>query len=73
MMFIVMADADAPEPDAAVVEARAERPASFSPRLEQITVYAIAVERLTGKETALPAPEDRWPRADDTKTPRARP
>ena len=31
------------------------------------------VGRLTGKETPLPAPEHRWPRADHTKTPHARP
>jgi len=52
---------------------RWERPASFYPRLDQITVYAIAVERLTGKETPLPAAEHRWPHADHTKTPDARP
>ncbi len=50
-----------------------QRPAGFYPRLDLITVYAIAVERLAGKETALPAAEDRWPRADHTKTPHARP
>jgi uncharacterized protein len=50
-----------------------QRPAGFYPRLDQITVYAIALERLTGKETPLPAPEARWPRADHTKTPHARP
>jgi len=52
---------------------RWERPAGFYPRLDQITVYAIAIERLTGKETPLPAAEHRWPRADHTKTPDARP
>ena len=43
------------------------------PPLDQITVYAIAGERLTGREAPLPAPADRWPRADHTKTPHARP
>jgi hypothetical protein len=32
-------------------------------------VYAIAVERMTGKETALPAPDKRWPAADFTRSP----
>src|SRR3954469_20933014 len=32
-----------------------ERPASFYPRLGQVTVYRMAVERLTGKCTPLPA------------------
>jgi nitroimidazol reductase NimA-like FMN-containing flavoprotein (pyridoxamine 5'-phosphate oxidase superfamily) len=48
-----------------------ERPAGFFPRLAQITVYAITVERLTGKETPLPAAERRWPAMDMTKTPNA--
>jgi hypothetical protein len=48
-----------------------ERPAGFFPRLDQITVYAITVERLTGKETPLPLPEQRWPAVDMTKTPNA--
>jgi nitroimidazol reductase NimA-like FMN-containing flavoprotein (pyridoxamine 5'-phosphate oxidase superfamily) len=47
------------------------RPPGFFPRLDQITVYAIAVERLTGKETALPDPSERWPAVDRTKTPHA--
>jgi nitroimidazol reductase NimA-like FMN-containing flavoprotein (pyridoxamine 5'-phosphate oxidase superfamily) len=49
------------------------RPESFYPRLDQITVYAIAIERITGKQTPLPAAEDRWPAADRTKTPHAIP
>jgi nitroimidazol reductase NimA-like FMN-containing flavoprotein (pyridoxamine 5'-phosphate oxidase superfamily) len=50
-----------------------DRPANFFPRLEEVTVYAIAVERITGKETALPAVTDRWPAADHTRTPGAVP
>jgi nitroimidazol reductase NimA-like FMN-containing flavoprotein (pyridoxamine 5'-phosphate oxidase superfamily) len=50
-----------------------ERPAGFFPRLNQITVYAIAVERFTGKETPLPPTQDQWPAADHTKTPDATP
>jgi hypothetical protein len=51
----------------------AQRPKSFFPRLDQITVYAIALERVTGKETPLPALSDQWPAQDFTKTPNARP
>src|SRR4029450_10819674 len=49
------------------------RPGAFSPRLDQITLYVIAVERLTGKETVLPAASQRWPTADRTASPGARP
>jgi uncharacterized protein len=49
------------------------RPAEFFPRLDEITVYAIRLERLTGKETALPAQSDRWPAKDNTKSPNATP
>ena len=49
------------------------RPAGFYPRLDQITLYAIAVERMTGKETVLPAAPQRWPAADRTASPDARP
>lgn len=50
-----------------------ERPQSFYPRLRQVTVYAIAVERMTGKELPLPAPAERWPAVDRTKSPGANP
>ena len=50
-----------------------ERPKGFFPRIEQITLYAIAVERLTGKETPLPEASEQWPAMDRTKTPEARP
>jgi hypothetical protein len=36
-------------------------------------LYAIALERVVGKETALPAPEARWPAVDKTKSPSATP
>lgn len=49
------------------------RPKGFFPRLDETTVYAIAVERITGKEMALPAISDQWPAKDRTKTPDARP
>lgn len=50
-----------------------QRPAGFYPRLDQITLYSIAVERMTGKETILPAAPQRWPAADRTASPDARP
>jgi nitroimidazol reductase NimA-like FMN-containing flavoprotein (pyridoxamine 5'-phosphate oxidase superfamily) len=46
------------------------RPKGFFPRLDIITVYAIAVERITGKQQVLPAQQ--WPAVDFTKTPDAR-
>jgi uncharacterized protein len=49
------------------------RPKGFYPRLDQITLYAIAVERITGKETPLPAVAEQWPAQDRTKSPHARP
>ena len=49
------------------------RPKDFFPRLEQVTVYAIAVERMTGKETQLPAAQNQCPAMDHTKTPDAVP
>jgi nitroimidazol reductase NimA-like FMN-containing flavoprotein (pyridoxamine 5'-phosphate oxidase superfamily) len=49
-----------------------ERPKGFFPRINLITVYAISVERMSGKETPLPAVTQRWPAVDMTKTPNAR-
>lgn len=49
------------------------RPPGFYPRLDQVTVYAIAVERLSGKQTPLPIAAQRWPAVDMTKSPHARP
>jgi nitroimidazol reductase NimA-like FMN-containing flavoprotein (pyridoxamine 5'-phosphate oxidase superfamily) len=49
------------------------RPKGFFPRIDMITVYAISVERMSGKELALPAVSDQWPAKDRTKTPNARP
>jgi nitroimidazol reductase NimA-like FMN-containing flavoprotein (pyridoxamine 5'-phosphate oxidase superfamily) len=50
-----------------------ERPRSFYPRIDQITLYAIVVERLSGKETPLPQASQRWPAVDNTKSPDAGP
>ena len=54
-------------------KADTKRPKGFFPRLNAITVYAIAVERMTGKEMTLPPLSERWPAKDRTKTPNARP
>jgi nitroimidazol reductase NimA-like FMN-containing flavoprotein (pyridoxamine 5'-phosphate oxidase superfamily) len=48
------------------------RPKGFFPRMDAITVYAISVERITGKEMALPPLSEQWPAKDRTKTPHAR-
>lgn len=48
------------------------RPKSFYPRLHQVTVYAVTVERMTGKELALPAKAEQWPALDRTKSPNAK-
>ena len=50
-----------------------QRPKGFFPRIDVITVYAVAVERMTGKEMALPPLSEQWPAKDRTKTPNARP
>jgi nitroimidazol reductase NimA-like FMN-containing flavoprotein (pyridoxamine 5'-phosphate oxidase superfamily) len=49
-----------------------KRPKGFYPRIDQITLYAITVERISGKETPLPAVSQRWPAVDHTKSPNAR-
>ena len=49
-----------------------ERPKGFYPRIDQITLYAISVERMSGKETPLPGASERWPAVDHTKSPNAR-
>jgi nitroimidazol reductase NimA-like FMN-containing flavoprotein (pyridoxamine 5'-phosphate oxidase superfamily) len=50
-----------------------ERTKGFYPRLDQVTVYAIAIEWVTGKETVLPAVEEQWPAVDRTKSPEVAP
>jgi nitroimidazol reductase NimA-like FMN-containing flavoprotein (pyridoxamine 5'-phosphate oxidase superfamily) len=49
-----------------------ERPKGFYPRIDLITLYAITVERMSGKETPLPEAAERWPAVDRTKSPNAR-
>jgi uncharacterized protein len=48
-----------------------KRPKGFFPRLDEIAVYAMAPERMTGKETRLPAVAEQWPAQDRTKSPSA--
>jgi uncharacterized protein len=48
-----------------------KRPKGFFPRIDIITVYAIRIERMTGKETPLPPLSEQWPAKDRTKTPDA--
>ena len=50
-----------------------DRPTHFFPRLDDVTVYAVTIDRMTGKETALPGVSERWPALDRTKSPRATP
>jgi uncharacterized protein len=49
------------------------RPKGYFPRLDQITCYAITIERITGKEIVLPEISQQWPQTDRTKTPNASP
>jgi uncharacterized protein len=49
------------------------RPKNFFPRLDHITVYAVTVERITGKAQVLPELSEQWPAKDRTKTLNARP
>jgi uncharacterized protein len=49
------------------------RPKGFYPRLDDVTVYALSVDRMTGKETLLPARNAQWPSMDNTKSPNAIP
>jgi len=49
------------------------RPKSFYPRLDEVTVYAIRVERMSGKQCPLPPISEQWPALDRTKSPNARP
>ena len=49
-------------------DARWDRPKGFFPRLDQVTVYALRIERMTGKEAPLPAAENQWPAVDRTKS-----
>ena len=53
--------------------AETARPKGFFPRLDQIALYGIEIDRLTGKEIVLPGISSQWPAIDRSKTPNARP
>ena len=48
-----------------------QREKSFYPRLDKVIVYAIEIERMTGKRGPLPALGDQWPAKNMTKSPDA--
>ena len=48
-----------------------QRPKGFYPRMDKITVYAIAIERMTGKKIELPSASQQWPVMDRTMSPEA--
>lgn len=50
-----------------------DRPKGFYPRLDQVTVYRIAIERMTGKKGPLPGAQQQWPALNLTKSPGAVP
>jgi uncharacterized protein len=52
---------------------RWQRPNGFYPRLGEITVYALSIERLTGKESPLFTAREQWPSVDRTRSPNAVP
>lgn len=47
------------------------RPKGFFPRLEHIAVYALRIDKLSGKRIHLPAVSDQWPAHDRSKSPGA--
>lgn len=48
-------------------------PKGFYPRLDQITMYALTIEQITGKHQPLPLVSEQWPAVNRTKTPGAVP
>lgn len=50
-----------------------DRPKSFYPRLDTVTVYSIEVEQITGKKGSMPALEEQWPAKNKTLSPQAVP
>jgi len=50
-----------------------DRQQGFYPRIDDVTVYSLDPERITGKETMLPAQTEQWPATDNTKSPHADP
>jgi nitroimidazol reductase NimA-like FMN-containing flavoprotein (pyridoxamine 5'-phosphate oxidase superfamily) len=49
-----------------------KRSPGFFPRLDAVTVYSLAIERVSGKSAALPAVASRWPALDRSKSPQVR-
>jgi nitroimidazol reductase NimA-like FMN-containing flavoprotein (pyridoxamine 5'-phosphate oxidase superfamily) len=49
------------------------RAKEFFPRIDEIDVYAMTIERLMGKQQPLPELSQRWPALDRTKSPNATP
>ena len=49
------------------------RPKSFYPRLDDVTVYRITLERITGKKGPLLPRGEQWPARDRSKSPGAVP
>ena len=47
------------------------RPGHSYPRLDEISVYALRPERISGKEIPLPMPSAQWPALDRTRSPMA--
>lgn len=48
-----------------------DRPKSFYPRLDAVTVYRIELEQVTGKKGVMPAVEEQWPAKNKTLSPNA--
>lgn len=48
-----------------------DRPKGFFPRLDQVTVYAITVERMIDREAPFPGAQKRWPATDHSASPDA--
>jgi uncharacterized protein len=46
-----------------------DRPKSFYPRLEAVTVYCIEIEQITGKKGSMPALSEQWPAKNKTLSP----
>jgi uncharacterized protein len=54
-------------------DARWNQPKSFYPRLDQVTVYRIELERVSGKRNPLLPTAERWPARNRTRSPGAMP
>lgn len=52
--------------------AGAPRPNDFFPRIDQIALYQLAIDRISGKQIVLPDIAGQWPALDRSKTPNAR-